>query len=89
MIVDQNCLANLSFILMEDEEALPFSMPCQVDENVQDRGSRPLPVLEKACMMQGQASAEINIVDEIATNDSMQWQMNLQVKQDQQNDEEW
>ncbi|XP_068690640.1 uncharacterized protein [Montipora foliosa] len=63
-------------------------MPCQVDEDVQDRGSRPLAVLEKACMMQGQASAEINIVDEIATNDSMHWQMNLQVKQDQQNDEE-
>ena len=76
------------FIFMENEEALPFSMDSQVDESIHNTGNKPLSSLEKACLMQGEASAE-TIVDEITNNDSMHWQMNLQVKQEQNNDDDW
>lgn len=72
---------------MENEEALPFSMDSQVDQSIHNTGNKPLSSLEKACLMQGEASAEI--IDEMTNNDSMHWQMNLQVKQEQNDDDDW
>lgn len=72
---------------MENEEALSCSMQSQLDESMQDTSTKPLPLPEKVCMMQGQASAEI--VDEMTNNNSMHWPMNLEVKQEPNKDDDW
>lgn len=67
-------------------EALSSTMQSHVSQTLLDTDAKPSP--QKVCMMRGEASAEIG--DEMTTNNSMQWQMNLGIKQEQDNkDDDW
>ena len=72
---------------MENEEALPCSaIKAQVAESMQDTAAKLSPE-PKVCMMRSEASAKI--VDEMTHNNSMQWPMNFEVKQQHNKDDEW
>ena len=66
-------------------EALSSSVQPEVGETLLDTDTKPSP--EKVCMMRGEASAEIG--DEMTNNNSMQWPMNLEVKQEHNKDDDW
>ncbi|KAJ7380011.1 hypothetical protein OS493_012773 [Desmophyllum pertusum] len=66
---------------MDSMEALSSTMQSHVSQTLLDTDAKPSP--QKVCMMRGEASAEIG--DEMTTNNSMQWQMNLGIKQEQDN----
>lgn len=67
-------------------EALSSTMHSQASETTFE-GTDTKPSPQKLCMMRGEASAEIG--EEMTNNNSMQWQINLDVKQGQDNDDEW
>lgn len=65
-------------------EALSSTMHSEASETTLETDTKPSP--PKVCMMRGEASAEIG--EEMTNNNSMQWQINLDVKQEQ-DDDEW
>lgn len=65
-------------------EALSSTMHSEASETTLETDAKPSP--QKVCMMRGEASAEIG--EEMTNNNSMQWQINLDVKQEQ-DDDEW
>jgi len=65
-------------------EALSSTMHSEASETTLETDTKPSP--QKVCMMRGEASAEIG--EEMTNNNSMQWQINLDVKQEQ-DDDEW
>ena len=67
-------------------EALSSTMHSQASKTTFE-GTDTKPSPQKLCMMRGEASAEIG--EEMTNNNSMQWQINLDVKQGQDNDDEW
>jgi len=66
-------------------EALSSTIHSQASEATLETDTEPSP--QKFCMMRDEASAEIG--EEMTNNNSMQWQINLDVKQEQDNDDEW
>lgn len=66
-------------------EALSSTMHSQVSETTLETDTKLSP--QKVCMMRGEASAEIG--DELTNNNSMQWPINLEVKQEQDKDDGW
>lgn len=66
-------------------EALSSSMQSEVSESLLDTDTKTS--LEKVCMMRGEASAEIG--DEMTTNNSMQWPMNLEDKEEHDKNDDW
>lgn len=70
---------------IDSMEALSSTMHSQVSETTLKTDTKPSP--QKVCMMRGEASAEIG--DELTHNNSMQWPINLEVKPEQDKDDEW
>lgn len=66
-------------------EALSSTVHSLASEPMLEADTKPSP--QKVCMMQGEASAEIG--DELTNNNSMQWPINLEVKQEQDKEDEW
>ena len=66
-------------------EALSSPMLSEVSETSLETGTKPS--LENVCMMRGEASAEIG--DEMTNDNSMQWPMNIEIKQEHDKVDDW
>lgn len=66
-------------------EALSSSMQSEISETLLDTDTKTSP--EKVGMMRGEASAEIG--DEMTNNNSMQWPMNLEDKEEHDKNDDW